>query len=378
MRLVIHAGLKKTGSTAIQVHLARNAALLAARGWHIPLLPPGAAQTARTPGNAYALYLHILEGRTREAGDMLKTCLATAARTGCDSVLLSSESLCDLTAPQWMALAGLIAATGCPCTFVVAERDPYTWFFSTWLQAVKREGCPLWLDAALARNAAGFLRPLLTRSILERLPEDRFRTLPLDYDAHRDDMATAFSRALGLPETAEGPQRCNRSLTTRELFVFLSINQASGGNVKLCQRLCDAYLLDDADREPFFFFSPAVATLIAAFLADHGVERPIRAHPDAPDLTEAAFRARFGALEQTLAAVMADAMKFYRDAATTSAGLVLHKARLYAASPARAQVPQDFDILCYLIANPDVLYADCDPYRHFLDAGRSEGRTYRP
>ena len=39
-------------------------------------------------------------------------------------------------------------------------------------------------------------------------------------------------------------------------------------------------------------------------------------------------------------------------------------------------VPADFDVLAYLLLNPDVLRAGIDPCRHFVEHGRGEGRRY--
>ena len=40
-------------------------------------------------------------------------------------------------------------------------------------------------------------------------------------------------------------------------------------------------------------------------------------------------------------------------------------------------VPFDFDPLAYLLLNPDVVYADADPIKHYIKYGSKEGRVYR-
>ncbi|WP_428562152.1 MAG: hypothetical protein ACP59X_20650 [Solidesulfovibrio sp. DCME] len=397
MRIVLHAGLKKTGSTAIQLALARKAGRLSRLGVFVPdpdmgLAPGGAA---RTSGNAYGLALLAeaagvdpdgAAGRIREH---LLAQLDAAARAACDTVLLSSETLCALPEAGWRALLASLTALGLPTRFVVFERDPYAWYFSVWLQAVKRDGCADWLDAALAGNEEGYLRPLLAPAFLARVCADSgglFSLLRLDYDACRHDAAGAFFAALGLPapEAAEaprpggtGPARFNRSLSAGEAFAFLTLNRASGGNMALCQALCDKYVTGDADRERFFFFDPAVQDAVHAFLDRHGAPRPRAAYPGRPNLTFAALAAAQPPPTPTVAGLLADAVAHFRDFSSCVAAAALHKARHFAASPARPLVPEDFDILCYLIANPDVLAADCDPYRHYVECGRREGRTCR-
>jgi len=40
-------------------------------------------------------------------------------------------------------------------------------------------------------------------------------------------------------------------------------------------------------------------------------------------------------------------------------------------------IPPDFEPTAYLLANPDVLMARVNPYKHFVDHGRAEGRIWR-
>ncbi|HEY6531315.1 MAG TPA: hypothetical protein VIY72_03365, partial [Acidimicrobiales bacterium] len=41
------------------------------------------------------------------------------------------------------------------------------------------------------------------------------------------------------------------------------------------------------------------------------------------------------------------------------------------------EIPEDFDPVGYLLANPDVLAAQVDPYEHYLSSGKDEGRRWR-
>jgi hypothetical protein len=40
-------------------------------------------------------------------------------------------------------------------------------------------------------------------------------------------------------------------------------------------------------------------------------------------------------------------------------------------------IPPNFDPAAYLLANPDLLMARVNPYKHFLNHGRDEGRSWR-
>jgi hypothetical protein len=58
----------------------------------------------------------------------------------------------------------------------------------------------------------------------------------------------------------------------------------------------------------------------------------------------------------------------------------LGEARALAARSSKVihpDIPPDFDPAAYLLANPDLLMARVDPYEHFLNHGRAEGRSWR-
>jgi hypothetical protein len=46
-------------------------------------------------------------------------------------------------------------------------------------------------------------------------------------------------------------------------------------------------------------------------------------------------------------------------------------------SPHTENLPSDFDLLHYLLLNPDVLIAGVDPVQHYRTHGAKEGRAYR-
>jgi hypothetical protein len=48
----------------------------------------------------------------------------------------------------------------------------------------------------------------------------------------------------------------------------------------------------------------------------------------------------------------------------------------YNYSTFRTQVPDQFDIMAYLLINKDVLFAGIDPYQHYVCHGYSENRPF--
>ena len=87
MRIELHAGLKKTGTTAIQLALARNAGALQRAGVFVPDMesPPAPGAARRTPGNAAALALAAEEAVVDPRGATARLGRIAAALAGVSS-----------------------------------------------------------------------------------------------------------------------------------------------------------------------------------------------------------------------------------------------------------------------------------------------------
>lgn len=89
LRLAIHVGPHKTGSTSVQRAIVESRERLAAEGvWYPPSLPE-----ARWPEQHADAWLLVTRGRRAEFDAWLGEARAEAIRRGCDTLLLSSENI---------------------------------------------------------------------------------------------------------------------------------------------------------------------------------------------------------------------------------------------------------------------------------------------
>ena len=102
VRLAIHVGPHKTGSTSVQRALAGAREELSTGGvWYPPSLPD-----AKWPDQHADAWILLREGREPDFDRWLGECHAEAARRGCDTLLLSSE---NFHVPRtWRALDRLL------------------------------------------------------------------------------------------------------------------------------------------------------------------------------------------------------------------------------------------------------------------------------
>lgn len=161
MRVVIHVGASKTGSTALQRSLdrARDAlrlegVLYSATGtvsWAHHLIAAALHDTA------WQLHTDALPGdHAAYATDALNSILREARQEGCHTVLLSSEYFWSTS--NYAALRTLRAATaGCEVTVVAFVREIDPWLASTYLQAVK---------SGYARSVYEYFRVTFERDIV--------------------------------------------------------------------------------------------------------------------------------------------------------------------------------------------------------------------
>lgn len=230
-QLVLHAGLPKTGSSALQVAFARHSGVLESLGVAYPDL--GSGQAARdggiTSGNG-APVAGFLNGNDRQA-DAVDACLAAMAAAPQATTLLSSELFYSARPDRLAAFVERVRAEGFGVRVAFFVRSLYEWAWSAYVQNVKNHGV-----------SAGFPDWVVTSRIAQAMPTtfDKYRQVVPDadmtlvnYDAYRDDVFAAFAtHVLGAdgPLPATGPVgRINRSLTATEIEALRQLNLVRRG-----------------------------------------------------------------------------------------------------------------------------------------------------
>jgi hypothetical protein len=233
--VLIHAGLHKTGSTAIQNALAQEQTRLAACGW---LYPHHGRVVDEATGHRHRQLMLELRGERRlHAWNEL----AAGLQWTQDRVLLSHEGFFDPRIdPQ--AIAHLLP--GRELHALVYLRHPVDYLESSWREWVRRWRYPRPL-LEWTRERSRWLEIEVLYERWEKafgVGHVHLRPYPIKHVPDRS-VVTDFCRALGLPRLESAPQ-ANPSLGARQALVRWVANRVQADDMQ-CQTLQG--LVADAD-----------------------------------------------------------------------------------------------------------------------------------
>ena len=167
----------------------------------------------------------------------------------------------------------------------------------------------------------------------------------------------------------------NSSLTDQELTLILLINRLIKGNSYLCKKIYST-LLNQSKDLPCYFYSPKVDGMIDEFFVANKVKRQslcIKRDP-VVESERSWFESHYfsGALMQSVFIEVTD----YYENIYKPIDRAKFRADEYYNSIFRMQIPDNFDVVAYLLINTDILFEGIDPYKHYLEYGREEGREF--
>lgn len=179
MKIILHVGPPKTGSSYIQEVLLANIDLLETMGWHLP--EPGRPEARGDHRElAYQPEDFLTEGKQGRAE------LEALKERGCD-LIFSAEGLCYWQPPQFEALADILAAERVDLVFFL--RDPFATFYSTWREGVKHgniKGLPeVFMEHFADPSHSVIINPTIILRKLAHLSK-RFHLTVLPYDRLRE------------------------------------------------------------------------------------------------------------------------------------------------------------------------------------------------
>lgn len=373
-RVVIHMGLPKTGSSALQAFLSMNAGMLEHLGVSYPW--PEADVTVAS-GVCTGNLLHVMQRRAAADGvegslqavadrylcPAIEAAIAGAAQP---TVLLSGEFISQAMTTDILAWLHDLSSRH-RVTILCLVRDPYELAVSLWKQGIKARGdtVPLsgWIDRFCTQEplAPARLLPLLDSGLDVRVR---------NYDCIRKELLGAFLSEIGLNPAAfdrqAAPHR-NLSLSYGQATAIVMAHQITGSS------RFSAALLDRFRTTPDTHPDPYLPDVDAALLAALGpvIDRLNRILPPEERLRDTP-RPAGGQDDQSMPVdVVAQLLQAVRDVLATEARAAVVQV------PAHPHLPADFDPLEYLMRNPDVAAAGMDPVYHYLNHGRFEGRVYR-
>lgn len=379
MKLIIHAGLPKTGTSSLQIFLTKNCTILQQYGIYYPC----AETSSETVGSGNAYWLYVMSRHhDKKFGEELivnsiKKIKIDAIERGCNCVILSSEVISTLSQEDTCSFVAAAEQFGMETTVVLYLREPYQWCFSSWLQSIKRHGNTNWLFDSINLDLYFSLQPLLFKKTLLS-QSSCIEVKLLDYSIITNGIGVVSSFINLLPFSADllkhysDRSLFNASIGKFEAFLLLYFNRCMGGDISLSEFLVGKCgVIQD---EAFFFYDKRVDDLIAKHLNDCGEPYdpvPLGAEGD---FTESSIFDTLTHRDKVILKKINAFSLFLVDRLDAFRENIVEKAHLYRNSPWRRQAGIDFDIISYLTLNIDVFKQDLDPYEHFVKFGLKEGR----
>lgn len=268
MTLVLHIGVSKTGSSAIQYGLAQHRHALSDLGVHYEVEGADALVERRliSSGNGGLLASQLnAKGRVAE----LPTRVAfdqTYISPSHPISLISSESLSAADPDRLMRLLDEVIGDR-EVRIIAFVRDLYGHAVSSWMQRIKRHGYAGRFEAFCAKSY-GNKQGVALRTYAEVFGAERMRVI--HYDSLPKTVFHAFLDAIGAPsEGMEAPPRINRSLSKAEVEVLIACNRIHRNRVDLSARISDHLIAKHPDRTTDTVRSAVAArTLVSRFGAD--------------------------------------------------------------------------------------------------------------
>lgn len=257
MRVVVHVGLTKTGTTHLQALLAAHREPLLAAGWLYPDLGPGthfrAAADVRRSAHLLGLEPSRVDGAWAALCAEARRHVQSGAASGGGGVLLGHEVLAGATAEQ--AMAALAHLDGLDVHVVVTARDLGRQAVAHWQERVKLGETRSFADfeteelrADSGRDPgpdAGGVRPRFWHG--QDLADTLARWTAGGATGHlvvgpapgapREELWRRFAAALGVPSGPDGPVdpalpvAGNPSLGAPEVALVREVNRLLAGDV---------------------------------------------------------------------------------------------------------------------------------------------------
>jgi hypothetical protein len=253
--LVLHVGYPKSGSSALQVALRREASALEAKGISYPLLDQReiASIERRGFGSGNAIFLAEALKRGLRLPPLLKKIEAAEG----DHVILATESFGQVNREQIKPLTNWMHGLGVPVRTIAYQRSPFDLVLSGYSQSVKRGRMRKTLVAA----AGAFKDP-------QQRIRDVFADWQIDersYMEHRHDLVNDFLQWVTpvAPRITMPPKPTTRSLSLEEIIVIKRLNTSEMDKHDI-DAVVSKLLKDDMYGSPLVHTREAVEALCRA------------------------------------------------------------------------------------------------------------------
>lgn len=378
-RLILHAGAPKTGTSAIQQFLASNIESLKAIGLDYLHAEPVSANL-HTTGNGLPIFLYFerAESDLEALADLIEAYFGSER-----AALLSCELLSSLSQDAWRAIVETCGAKKIAPSIIYYVRNIYPFYVSGYNQLVKHNGLKDSFDAFVAGNKIFHCAERL--NFFAELVGTGHLTVA-HYESARADICAHFLSLIRPGADAAAfsfHHACvNRSLDESELRLMRIANRYPKAHFP--GELPNLLISSDPDRRPAKPSRPEVVALLTERHLESVEEinaryfggRPVLQIDGAgPTMAEDAGLAPAPAerlFEWAMARLESSRPENIRQFLNEARALADCSRKIF-----HPLIPPDFDAAGYLLCNPDLLMVRVNPYRHFLEHGRKEERSWR-
>ncbi len=386
-KLFIHAGGGKTGSSALQNYFELNFDWLKTRGFSYENRIGILSKYQITSGNGLVLSQSILSNTTNLLPNLIESYFSGESKAIC-----SSENFSNFSVNHWVKLKDVCSTLNIELHIVYYVRDPISYLLSGYDQAIKAHGEFRSFDEWSQK--AEWLHAKALKAISNVFP---IRSITvLNYNLHKFHLIESFFNSIGvdlIENMKSNFYTVNRSLTSDERNLLCMANKVLGSDYSNEIFNLFASYNSEAKTEFVLFSDEVFDFLVKKHSYDikwinekffHevdslGIVLPERMqlittnNKDSTKKEMPFFDTPGGIL--TLWAL--NKIKSIKMEADNNSILRIINLAQKSSSSAESNIPEDFDLVRYLILNPDVLAHTNDPIRHYIDYGKSEGRIYK-
>jgi hypothetical protein len=230
VRLILHLGPGKTGTSALQTFFSKNYEVLKEQGVLYPWPDQNQAQGSIGGGNFLALLPAVNHSPEDPCNDLLEdffSKLDLECPPKIHTILLSSETLIGLSSKVWKNFLKKAKIRNFDVECIVCVREPYSWHWSALGQGLK-----------FSLEKHDFFEEKINKNIVINAFIDTvifyttiFPQLTIiNYDFHKKDLIASFSKTMGISKECQKcqkdfSQKINRSSTVSELNIMIFINR---------------------------------------------------------------------------------------------------------------------------------------------------------
>ncbi|MGH6795984.1 MAG: hypothetical protein ACREDD_06960 [Methylocella sp.] len=378
-RLILHIGAPKTGTSAIERFLASNIENLRLIGLDY-LNGERPRADLHTTGNGMQIFLHFEcnDSEPKKLESVINGYFGTQR-----TAIVSSELLSSIAAAGWRQIIDTCRAQNITPSVIYYIRNVYPFYSSSYNQVVKHNFVTQSFEEFVERNSVFNCADFL-KFITELIGADCLNVA--HYESEQKNICAHFLSLISPNTDMSNFELCtarvNRSLDEAELRLMRIANRYP--KAQFPGELSNILISSDPNRCSEKPPRPEIVQLLTRrhihdvsqvntrYFGGRQTLQISGATPTSLDDTTAATAPAEKLFEWAMAKLDSARHENFQQ--------FLDEARALAArsrKPIHPHILPDFDPAAYLLANPDLLMARVNPYKHFLNHGRAEGRSWR-